>query len=149
MPGMVKYGLDDARPILERASARETAARVAVGALARLLLAEFGIAVGSYVTEIGGVVADVPDLPHDELWALAEASDVRCPDEAAAAGIRAAIDAARAQGDSLGGVLCRRGDRRARGPGQPRPLGAPPRRPPGRRRDEHPGDQGRRDRPGL
>ncbi|MBN1582265.1 MAG: chorismate synthase, partial [Anaerolineae bacterium] len=58
--GMIKYGLDDARPILERASARETAARVAVGALARLLLVQFGMAVGSYVSEIGGVVAAIP-----------------------------------------------------------------------------------------
>jgi chorismate synthase len=103
--GMVKYGLDDARPILERASARETAARVAVGALARLLLAEFGVAVGSYVTEIGGVVAAVHERPHEELWALAEASDVRCPDEAASARIRTAIDAARERGDSLGGCF--------------------------------------------
>jgi chorismate synthase len=103
--GMVKYGLDDARPVLERASARETAARVAVGALARLLLTEFGVAVGSYVSEIGGVVAEVPDLAAGDLWALAEASDVRCPDEEAADGMRAAIDAARAQGDSLGGAF--------------------------------------------
>ena len=103
--GMVKYGLEDARPVLERASARETAARVAVGALAKLLLAEFGIAVGSYVTEIGGTVAHVPDLPPGELWALAEASDVRCPDEEAAGRMRAAIDAARQAGDSLGGVF--------------------------------------------
>jgi len=103
--GMVKYGLDDARPVLERASARETAARVAVGALARLLLSEFGIAVGSYVAEIGSVIARVPDLPPQELWALAESSDVRCPDAEAAARMRAAIDAARAAGDSLGGVF--------------------------------------------
>jgi chorismate synthase len=103
--GMVKYGLSDARPILERASARETAARVAVGALARLLLAELGIAVGSFVSEIGGEVAKLPDLPHPELWALAERSDVRCPDKAAAARIRAAIDRAREQGDSLGGCF--------------------------------------------
>jgi chorismate synthase len=103
--GMVKYGLEDARPVLERASARETAARVAVGALARLLLAEFGVAVGSYVTEIGGTVAHVPDLPPEELWPLAEASDVRCPDEEAAGRMRAAIDAARQAGDSLGGVF--------------------------------------------
>jgi len=103
--GMVKYGLDDARPVLERASARETAARVAVGALARQLLAAFDVTVGSYVVEIGGVFAVVPDLPPRELWALAEASDVRCPDEEAAAGMRAAIDAARQAGDSLGGVF--------------------------------------------
>ena len=103
--GMVKYGLDDARPVLERASARETAARVAVGALARLLLATFGIAVGSIVTEIGGVVANVPDLPPEGLWTLAEDSDVRCPDGEAAARMRVAIDAAREAGDSLGGVF--------------------------------------------
>ncbi len=103
--GMVKYGLDDARPVLERASARETAARVAVGSLAKLLLAAFGVAVGSTVTEIGGVVATVPDLPPETLWALAEESDVRCPDEEAAVRMRAAIDAARQAGDSLGGVF--------------------------------------------
>ena len=103
--GMVKYGLDDARPVLERASARETAARVAVGALAKQLLAVFSVAVGSYVIEIGGVVAAIPDLPPEELWALAEESDVRCPDEEAAGRMRAAIDAARQAGDSLGGVF--------------------------------------------
>ncbi|MCD6554497.1 MAG: chorismate synthase [Anaerolineae bacterium] len=103
--GMVKYGLDDARPVLERASARETAARVAVGALAKQLLAAFDVAVGSYVTEIGGVVAEIPDLPPAELWALAEASDVRCPDEEAVGRMRAAIDAAHRAGDSLGGVF--------------------------------------------
>ncbi len=103
--GMLKYGLDDARPILERASARETAARVAVGALAKLLIAEFGIAVGSYVEAIGEIVAAIPDLPPTELWARAEASDVRCPDEEAAAKMRAVIDAARTAGDSLGGVF--------------------------------------------
>jgi chorismate synthase len=103
--GMVKYGLDDARPILERASARETAARVAVGALAKLLLAEFGVAVGSHVAEIGGVTAQIPNLPWPELWALAEASDVSCPNEAAAARMREVIDAAGEAGDSMGGVF--------------------------------------------
>jgi chorismate synthase len=103
--GMVKYGLGDARPISERASARETAARVAVGALARQLLGQLGAAVGSYVSEIGGVVADLPDLPHEELWALAEASDLRCPDPEAAADMRERIDEAREAGDSLGGVF--------------------------------------------
>jgi chorismate synthase len=57
------------------------------------------------VTEIGGAVADLPDLPHEALWALADASDVRCPDADAAARIRAAIDAARERGDSLGGCF--------------------------------------------
>jgi chorismate synthase len=103
--GMVKYGLDDARPVLERASARETAARVAVGALAKRLLAAFDITVGSTVTEIGGVIARIPDLLPQELWALAEASDVRCPDADAAERMMAAIDAAREAGDSLGGVF--------------------------------------------
>ena len=103
--GMIKYGLQDARPVLERASARETAARVAVGALARLMLSALGIVVGSYVSEIGGVVAQVPDLPYAELWRRAEGSDVRCPDPMAAEQIRAAIDAARERGDSLGGVF--------------------------------------------
>jgi len=103
--GLVKYGLDDARPVLERASARETAARVAVGALAKQLLTAFDVAVGSTVVEIGGVVATVLDLPPEELRVLSEASDVRCPDEEAAARMRAAIDAARQAGDSLGGVF--------------------------------------------
>lgn len=103
--GMVKYGLDDARPVSERASARETAARVAVGALAKQLLAAFHVAVGSHVTEIGGVAAPLPDLPPKELWALAEESDVRCPDGEAAQRMRERIDAARDAGDSLGGVF--------------------------------------------
>lgn len=103
--GMVKYGLDDARPISERASARETAARVAVGAVARQFLGQFGIRVGSYVTEIGGIVAAVPDLPHAELWALAESSDVRCPDEGAADRMRQRIDEANGKGDSVGGIF--------------------------------------------
>ena len=103
--GMVKYGLDDARLVLERASARETAARVAVGALAKMLLTPFDIAVGSHTTEIGGIVAMIPDLLPAELWARAEASDVHCPDEDATEQMKAAIDAAREAGDSLGGVF--------------------------------------------
>ena len=113
--GMMKYGLDDARPVLERASARETAARVAVGAVAKQLLAVAGIAVGSYVTEIGGAVADPPDLPADALWARAEASDVRCPDDEAGARMRAAIDAAGEAGDLAGRRLRRHRDGRSRG----------------------------------
>jgi chorismate synthase len=103
--GMIKYGLSDARPILERASARETATRVAVGTLAKKLLALFGISVGSYVGGIGRVTATIPDLPPARLWELAEESDVRCPDAEAAPRMRAAIDAAREAGDSLGGTF--------------------------------------------
>jgi len=103
--GMVKYGLDDARLISERASARETAARVAVGALARQFLAEFDVSVGSFVSAIGGVQAEVPALPHPELWSLAEESDLRCPDPRTTERMRQRIDEAREAGDSLGGVF--------------------------------------------
>ena len=103
--GMIKYGLGDARPVLERASARETAARVAVGAVAKQLLAHFGVAVGSWVEEIGDVASEPPDLPQQEIWALAETSDVRCPNKKAASRMRKAIDAAREAGDSLGGIF--------------------------------------------
>jgi len=103
--GMIKYGLDDARPVLERASARETAARVAVGALAKQMLAAFGMAVGRFVVELGGVIAELPELSPERLWTLAEESDVRCPDAEAAVRMRAAIDAAWEAGDSLGGVF--------------------------------------------
>ncbi len=105
LAGATKYGLGDLRQVAERASARETAARVAVGAVAKRLLSEFGIAVGSHVTEIGGVVPEIPDLPPHELWERAEASDVRCPDPVAAESMRQRIDEARAAGDSLGGVF--------------------------------------------
>jgi len=104
-PGMVKYRLKDARPILERASARETAARVAVGAIAKQLLRAFGIQVGSFVLQIGSVRAEIPDLPYPELWGLAEASEVRCPNETATALMKQAIDEARRARDTLGGIF--------------------------------------------
>jgi chorismate synthase len=103
--GMIKYGLDDARPVSERASARETAARVAVGALTRQLLGVFDISVGSIVVEIGGLVAAVPELPPTQLWSLAESSAVRCPDADASRRMCERIDEARQAGDSLGGVF--------------------------------------------
>jgi len=114
LTGAIKYGITDLRLVAERASARETAARVAVGAVAKRLLAEFGIAVGSCVTEIGGAMAEIPDLSSSplfggkeggELWERAEASDLRCPDPIAAEAMRQRIDEARAAGDSLGGVF--------------------------------------------
>ena len=108
LAGGIKYNLNDLRLVAERASARETAARVAVGAVAKRLLSEFGIAVGSHVTEIGGAMAEIPDLPPQELWERAEASQataVRCPDPVAAESMRQRIDEAKMAGDSLGGVF--------------------------------------------
>ena len=114
LAGAIKYGLTDLRLVAERASARETAARVAVGAVTKRLLAEFGIAVGSCVTEIGGVMAGIPDLHSSpllggteggELWERAEASNLRCPDPIAAEAMRQRIDEAKTAGDSLGGVF--------------------------------------------
>ena len=105
LAGAIKYGLDDLRLVTERASARETAARVAMGAVCRALLAYVGVRLGSYVEAIGRVRAGLDDLPLDERLERALASDVSCPDPAAADAMRAAIDAARAAGDSLGGVV--------------------------------------------
>jgi len=103
--GMAKYGLDDARPILERASARETACRVAVGAIARQLLGEFGILVGSCVLSIGNANAPLPDGDWVDVWTRAEASPVRCANAEAAQQMIEAIEEARDEGDSLGGTF--------------------------------------------
>ena len=108
LAGGRKYGLDDLRLVAERASARETAIRVAVGAVAKTLLGTVGVTVGSYVEAIGGVAVDAEDmeaLPIDERLARALESDVSCPDEFAATAMRGAIDAARVTGDSLGGLI--------------------------------------------
>jgi chorismate synthase len=106
LTGALKYGYRDLRLALERASARETAARVAVGAICRRLLAEFAITVGSYVVEIGGVVAELPDdLPYPERFARAEEDEVRCPATEAAAAMCARISEAMPAGDTLGGVF--------------------------------------------
>jgi chorismate synthase len=102
----IKYGYRDLRPALERASARETTMRVAVGAICRAYLAQFGITVGGYVTSIGDVDAAIPDdLPYAERFALAETSDVRCPDAAAAEAMRTAIGETMQAKDTLGGVF--------------------------------------------
>ena len=105
LAGMLKYGRKDARDILERASARETAARVAAGAVAKRLLGEFGVRVESHVVSIGPV--EMPrELPlPDDLLSVADASPVRCIDPDATAAMIDAIDAARRAGDSLGGVF--------------------------------------------
>jgi len=103
--GALKYDRTDARDILERASARETAARVAAGALAKALLAQAGISVGSHVVSIGGIVAALPDTLPADLNAAADPSPVRCLDAAAEGRMIDAIDAAKRDGDTLGGVV--------------------------------------------
>jgi chorismate synthase len=106
LTGAIKYGYRDLRLALERASARETAARVAVGALCQRLLAEFDIAVGSYVVQIGPVSAALPDnVPYPDRFARAETNDVRCPDPTAAEQMRDHIRAAMTKKDTVGGVF--------------------------------------------
>jgi chorismate synthase len=101
----VKYGYDDLRPSLERASARETAARVAVGAICKQFLAQFGILVGGYVTEIGGITADISDIPLETRFERAEENDVRCPDPEAAERMRQRIREIIEGKDTLGGII--------------------------------------------
>ena len=104
--GMQKYGFDEARPILERASARETAARVALGAICRSFLGEFGIRLVSHTTAIGPVAvpADAPVPGPDDVAAL-DADPVRCFDKATSERMIAEIDDTRKEGDTVGGVI--------------------------------------------
>jgi chorismate synthase len=103
--GVLKYHRRDTRDILERASARETAARVACGAVAKRLLAEFGIQVGSFVRSIGGIEARDPDPFPEVLNRAADASPVRTLDPEAETAMVRAIDEAKAAGDTLGGTF--------------------------------------------
>jgi chorismate synthase len=103
--GVLKYDREDARDVLERASARETAARVAAGAVCRRLLREFGVEIGSHVIELGSVSAVPPEELPSPLNEAADASPVRCLDPEASGAMIAAIDAASAGGDTLGGVV--------------------------------------------
>ena len=103
--GVLKYDRLDARDILERASARETAARVAAGALARRLLEEFGIDIGSHVVSLGGIAAAPPEPFPNPLNQAADRSPVRVLDPAAEAEIVARIDQAKQAGDTLGGEI--------------------------------------------
>ncbi len=102
LAGIVKYDFDDVRNVLERASARETAARVAVGAVCKRFLEEFGMAFYSHTVRIGAVDAEIP--PEID-WSAVEESPVRCADAASAERMVAAIDDARNAGDTLGGVV--------------------------------------------
>jgi chorismate synthase len=103
--GVLKYRRSDARDILERASARETAARVAAGAIARRLLQAAGITIGSHIVRLGDVVARTPDAWPDDINAAADSSPLRTLDPEAEADMIAAIDTAREAGDTLGGVF--------------------------------------------
>lgn len=102
LPGAIKYGFDDVRNVLERASARETAARVAVGGVAKRLLAEFGVVFHSHTLAIGGVRSEVPAVID---WDQVEESPVRCADAAAGEAMVAAINAAKPDGDTVGGEV--------------------------------------------
>ncbi|HNT36306.1 MAG TPA: chorismate synthase, partial [bacterium] len=103
--GLLKYNRPDIRDILERASARETAARVAVGAVCRKLLQQFSIESVSHVVSIGTVVAPVQSLTFEEIRARQAASDLKCADPKAEMTMKVAIDLAKHEGDSLGGVV--------------------------------------------
>jgi len=102
--GAIKYGHRDIRNVIEKASARETAIRVAVGGVAKAVLAQFGMRVVSYTTEIGGIVARKPDDPI-EAYDRAETSEVRCPEKEAGARMVEQIRTAKHRGDTLGGVF--------------------------------------------
>jgi len=104
LAGTIKYGLDDIRPILERASARETAARVAVGAVARRLLKEFSIEIHSHTIAIGGVYAKNEGSGKID-WNNVEKSSVRCAKAETEKKMMAVIDKAMVDGDTLGGVF--------------------------------------------
>lgn len=103
--GGLKYNLSDLRNVLERSSARETAARVAVGAVARQLLAAFGVKIAGQVIRIGEIEAPANDLPIDELIAQTEASSVRVVDKETEQKMEAYIDKIKEEGDSIGGIV--------------------------------------------
>lgn len=105
LSGMHKYGHRDIRDVLERASARETAARVAVGAVARKLLTEFGVSIHSHVLRIGSVSCQKSGRLEPDYFAAVDESPVRCLDAGRAKGMMKEIDAARKNGESVGGVF--------------------------------------------
>jgi chorismate synthase len=106
LAGMQKYGHDDARPILERASARETAARVAVGVVAKALVKQaLGIDIVSHVIELGSVAAKPGVLPHPDDFDRIDADPLRCLDPDASARMVAEVDAAKKDADTLGGIV--------------------------------------------
>jgi len=106
LTGAIKYGYRDLRVALERASARETTMRVAVGAVCKKLLAEFGIVVGGYVTQVGGIKAEIdPNMGYEDRFRLAEENDVRCPAIAYVEAMHDAIHQVKVDQDTLGGIM--------------------------------------------
>lgn len=105
LSGVIKYGHSDLRPVLERASARETAARVAVGAVCRHFLAQFEIKVGGYISSIGRISADLGEMSYEERIEKALGSEVRCPDTSAAQKMSDHIQEIISEGETLGGVI--------------------------------------------
>jgi chorismate synthase len=105
LAGVIKYDREDARDILERASARETTMRVAIGAVCKQLLSEAGIKVIGHLVSLGAVQAKTDGLTFDQISERSEASETRCADPEAEKQMIAAIDAAKAEGDTLGGVF--------------------------------------------
>jgi chorismate synthase len=103
--GALKYDRRDVRDVLERASARETAARVACGAVAKKLLSEFGIRIGSHVLSVGDVEAEVPEELPEELNVATDPDPMRCLDPEASDRMQRSIDAAKERGDTLGGIF--------------------------------------------
>ena len=103
--GVLKYDRADVRDILERASARETVARTAVGSLAKQLLAPFGIRVMGYIRSLGNVAADFSELTFDEVYARSEESPVRTADREAEAKMVALIEECKREGNTLGGIF--------------------------------------------
>jgi chorismate synthase len=102
----LKYGRSDLRDVLERASARETAARVAAGAVAKQLLRQVGIEIASHVIELGGVKASTAhEAAFSAIAGLADDDDLRCVDKAAGAAMRKAVDRAKEAGDTVGGAF--------------------------------------------
>lgn len=105
LAGGIKYGSPDLREVLERASARETAARVAVGSVCRIFLEEFGIDLLSHVVMVGGIEADTKGLSFDKIRSESEKSVLRCAEPAAASSMAERIELARKVKDTLGGVF--------------------------------------------
>ncbi|HEY8324741.1 MAG TPA: chorismate synthase, partial [Ktedonobacterales bacterium] len=110
LTGALKYGHDDVREVIERASSRETAARVAVGGVCRALLAQFGVVIHSHVIAVGGVgypdnQAPDPGAADDTFWRRVEASEMYCADDALTQAMIARILAGKRDGDTCGGVF--------------------------------------------